>query len=299
MDSEKAFEQYKQLLFSVGDNITPFQKLILYLHASNLASGLKCTGKNEDDPESDFFIPPNWNKSEDDVYSMRYKNLKNNETIYFKFIQEENQLIANAVKSLKTGHIYSASFNINDIKEFDKDSLDKIRMKYKKNILNEIISEAPKKEDIKQTPEQIFRGSQTNVPNIPNPLWRPSQNPPNISPVNPFGDYGSSDLRPVPGDLRPVPIDPFGEMPTGKGNLLGPNNPVFIYGPQSGGMGLIKPPGARFDPYGPDDITPFPDEKSKNKPPPTGFRSGLNPFEGSGESFGGNFGDVKNPSDHK
>ena len=277
MDSDKIFEEYTELLFLAGENITPLQNLILYLHAANLASGLKCTGKNEDDPESDYVIPLDWNKSEDDVYSIRYKNPKNNETIYFKFIEEKNLLDVNAVRFSKTGRIYSNSISMNDIKKFDKESLEKIRMKYQKDILDGIFDVALKKDDRKQVFEPIRREPKPEYPDNPNPFWRPPQNPLAIGPRSPFGDYGSS-------DLRPVPNDPFGEKPTGQGNLFGPNNPFFIYGPHSGGMGLTKPPGARFDPYGPDDITPFKDEKPKRPPGGNGFGPGSN---SSGSGFGG------------
>jgi len=97
---------------------------------------------------------------------------------------------------------------------------------------------------------------------------------------NPFGDYGSS-------DLRPIPIDPFGTMPEGQGNLLGPNNPIFTRGPNYGtGMGLGgQKPGIKFDPYGPDDIDPFAGERGFKKGGPGGPGNN-NPFGGPG-GFGG------------
>jgi len=281
-------QQFQELKLVAGDIKDKKEQLILFIHAANLTSGLKCTGILEDDPESDYVLPPNWNQHQEGVYSLKYSNPKNKEAIYFKFIAEEWLVDVNAVRSTKTGRIYSSSFK--EIKELNESSLEKILTTYKKEILDPINDKEPKTEE--KTESNDNRRDPLRVYPDENPFWR-SRNVP-APRGNPFGDYGIS-------DLNPVPLDPFGEIPTGQGNLLGPNNPIFSQGPQpgfGGGMGIIQPgpgqPGVRFDPYGPNGVDPFEGERPRlpgnQNPNPFGGGPGPNPFGGGGRFGGGGFG---------
>jgi len=167
-------------------------------------------------------------------------------------------LDVNAVRSTKTGRIYSSSFDLRTIKNFeDTTLLDKLLKQYQKDIANPISDQEKMIEEPGPCPTRERNMTEPPQPDLP-PWLRPRYQEP--SRTNPFGDYGSS-------DLRPVPLDPFSQSPGSQGNLLGPGNPIFNIGPQpGGGLGITgsKPP-IRFDPYGPDGILPFEGDPNPNK----------------------------------
>jgi len=271
MDLNKVITQYKELLFCEGEPKEKHLQLILLIHSVNLVAGFKCTGLNEDDPESDYVLPPSWKIHQDGVYSFRYLNPKNKETIYFKMVHEDPILDVNAVRSTKTGKIYSISYNLRT-QQLDDTAIESLVKKYKSDMIDDLNDEKQK-----QLADESSRG-RSPLEVDPNPFWwiRPRNDNPQPS-GNPFGDDGSS-------DLRPVPIDPFSTMPERQGNILGPGGPVSTGGPTYGrGMGLGgQKPGIRFDPYGPDDIDPFAGEKGFKK----GGPGNNDPFGGPG-GFGG------------
>src|SRR4051812_34671343 len=103
MDFKNVFSQYQELKLIAGDVGDKTQQLILFIHGVNLSSGLKCTGIYEDDPESDYILPQNWNLHQEGIYSLRYFNPKNKESLYFKFVVEDWLVDVNVVRSTKTG----------------------------------------------------------------------------------------------------------------------------------------------------------------------------------------------------
>ena len=264
---ESILKKLKELVFLANTDF-PHERVILLIHAINLCENLKCTGLLEDDPVENYIIPPNWDKSIDNIYSLRYMN-DTKEVFYFKFIHaaEANVIEINAVSSVKTDTIISDEIpNISMYKSLEETSLLTSFIKnYQKKIIAQLFKKPQKK------PEETKKNNENIVRQNPNDFFLNRQRNVDPSPFVPtFGDYGSSDLRPVP----------LGGLNTG-GSLLGPNNPIFsnrapnLMNPINGPPG----PNIRFDPFGPDDINgSFP-----------GFDGAMpqNPRFGNGQGFGG------------
>jgi len=283
--------KFNELLFICPDTKDPKLQFILLIHAALLTHDLRCTGRLEDDPEGDFLIPENWTQDTDDIFSFRYYDPITKDTIYVKFVCEGNLIDINAVTASKNDKIISTQFNLADYQALDTPTIHKIYNRARNEFLVKLLphlkpAEEPEKKE--QAPIRVpfqddGRGLLWNIP-------RNDQRGPN------FGDYGRS-------DLYPVPNNPLGGINSG-GNLLGPRNPIFGNQNLPGSHPVI-----RYDPTGPDDIDPTTPDPDINLPPvqikdprhPFGRDPfGRDPFGGgpfgggggghSGGGFGGGFG---------
>lgn len=249
IQSEDVLKKLEEIEFLASPN-TLQEKLILLLHSINLGNALVCTGTLEDDPVAEYVLPPNWSNPVDGIYSFRYQSGGDkNLSYYFKIINEANAdlLFVNAVSTARQDLILS--IEIPKVSSYNnKESLKNLIETYQNKIVIPLLKPMEKATTETKKSSVIIR------PVEPTSFWnRPRNNEP--SPFVPsFGDYGSSDLRPVP----------LGGA--GGGNLLGPNNPIFAqrqdpnnnpYNPNNnpfGGLPGIPMPGARFDPFGPGGI---------------------------------------------
>ena len=271
-----ALKKCQELNFLANPS-NPQENLIILIHAINLSFELICTGTMEDDPVENYILPPNWEKHIDNIYSFRYMNDKK-ENFYFKLIHEPeaNLIEINAVSSNRPDTIVSD--RIDNISLFNKPigepdlRVNSVIKNYQSKILSHLLKalnnqkEEPKKPNLFERP-----------PNPNDFFWnRPRNVEPTPYTPSLFGDFGSSDLRPIPLG--------GGGISSG-GSLLGPNNPIFtgINNPNnsnnnnpnfSGPLG----PNIRFDPFGPNGINgSFPEFDG-------GFSQ--NPRFGGGSGFG-------------
>jgi len=261
--------KYNELLFLSPDTKDPKLQFILLIHATLLVHELKCTGRQEDDPEGDFILPENWSQDCDDIFSFRYYDPKAKDTVYVKFVCEGNLIDINAVLASKNDKIISLQFNVGDYQAFDTATIQKIYSRFRNEFLVKLLphlkpAEEPKREEAphREPYRDDGRGLLWNIPRNDNRV-------PN------FGDYGRS-------DLFPAPNNPIGGINSG-GNLLGPRNPIF------GNQNIPgSHPTIRYDPTGPGDIDPTnPDPDMAF--PPFQNRDPRNPF-GRGPFGGGNNG---------
>ncbi|CAD8191416.1 unnamed protein product [Paramecium pentaurelia] len=251
-------EIYNEILFLLPDQPTNKTLLtILLIHSINVKEGLKNNGINENDESHEWVgIAEGWDQPEDGVYSLRYIN-QYKEQCQFKFLtlpQQDDTLSINAVILGRNDQIYSYKLPISSLNFDNQDLLFKSNTisVYKQQILQKIVMK-------KQEPQQIEK--QTNIlleqpPQQQQPqglLW-------NIPRNQPFS-VGNQDINPFPRN----PFDNRGQI---SGNLMGPQHfqnfnqrqqQQQLFNPQI-------PPGARFDPFGPEpDINPF-GEPSNKKP---------------------------------
>lgn len=133
---------------------------------------------------------------------------------------------------------------------------------------------SPQPQQQQQPPTYYPRNQTPSYPpsSVP-PIHDPLRIPPPVRPGPGFG-IGSGDLYPSPGaGFGYIPgLDPFGG-----GSLIGPHHPGFgirdPFAPNPAhfpsGRGSLPPRGARFDPFGPPGVRPYPD--SDHFPPPGNF----------------------------
>jgi hypothetical protein len=271
METSSIENKYKELLFLDSGATNPKLQFILLIHAINLSNDLKCTGLAEDDPESDFVLPPDWKKDSDGVYSFRYYDSKSRDTIYFKFVTEDTLVDINAVTASKNDKIHSLEFKLSDFSQIDSENISKIQKKYRNEFLVKVLPHLKPSEEAKTetTHTHILREEDRGF------FWTMPRNE-HPERTNNFGDYGKSDLFPV--SNNPIDIN-------SGGNLLGPRNPIFQGGQPVAGYR----PKIRYDPTGPNDIDPsspdpdifFPPLPFQNKKDPKG------PFGGGGFGGGG------------
>jgi len=268
---EGIFKKFEEIQFLDNPKSIP-EKLLLFLHSINLSNNLICTGLQEDDPVAEYILPPNWSIPVDNIYSFRYQSQTDkSQTFYFKIIYElqTNLFFINAVSSSKSDMIISLEIsNISTYTNFTMNNQQIIDLfkNYQSNVISLLLKKPEKPQENTKKNETILRPNPTDF------FWnRPRNNEP--SPFMPsFGDYGSSDLRPVP----------LGGIGSGSGSLLGPKNPIFLgqQNPNNNMNPLGGPiPGVRFDPFGPDGFNgSF-----------SGFDGGIpkNPRFGGSNGFGG------------
>lgn len=234
--NEETWKSIQEIAFLANEE-TNEHKAIMLIHALNLSHGLKCNGLMEDDLIEDCIIPTNWQKHKENIYSFRYINSKNTkETFYFKIIHEPQAdlIYINVVSSMNQDNIVSDEIKeISKVKTTEKTEQTLTIMKnYKKNIIDPLLQA---KKTPAEKPNLLIK--QENPQDF---FWnRPRNNDPTPSYVPNFGDFGSSDLRPIP----------LGGINSG-GNLLGPNNPIFSNNPNNNPFGNPGP-NIRFDPFGP------------------------------------------------
>eukprot|EP01017_Pseudomicrothorax_dubius_P028647 TRINITY_DN3415_c0_g2_i1.p1 TRINITY_DN3415_c0_g2~~TRINITY_DN3415_c0_g2_i1.p1 ORF type:complete len:289 (-),score=71.87 TRINITY_DN3415_c0_g2_i1:85-951(-) len=239
----------------IGGATEPHEKVILAIHSVNLVNGLICTGVQEDDEREEFLLPPNWKVNSEGIYSLRYSNPKNGDTIFMKFIHDRDILDINAVLSTNMGQIYSTELSLekavskNEAEGWviNEENLRYIHEKYAKQLLPKLLRKVPEKQSL-ISPIHIQGAGQGDF------FWgRPPGNPMG----GPLGvGVGGGDLNPFPNN--PLPFAPIGGLP---GNMMGPNHPFFTGGPQPSGFVQPGPgrPGARYDPIGPMGRAPNPD----------------------------------------
>ena len=249
IQSEEVLKKLEEIEFLASPN-TLQEKVILLIHTINLSNGLVCTGTLEDDPVAEYVLPPNWSIPVDGIYSFRYENKgEKSLSYYFKIINEANVdlLFVNAVSSTRQDIILS--IEIPKVSSYNsKENLKSLIETYQNKIV------LPLLKPVEKAAVENKKSSLLISPEPPS-FWTRPRNNNEPSPFVPsFGDYGSSDLRPVP-------------LGGGGGSLLGPNNPIFAgrqdpnynnpYNPNNnpfGGLPGIPMPGARFDPFGPGGI---------------------------------------------
>lgn len=256
--------KFKEFLFLEGEPKDLKLQLILLIHAINSTSGLKCTGLLEDDPDNEYEIPPGWQNHTDGVFSLRYKNEKSKENLFFKFVTEEKVIDVNAISSKANDKLHSFEIKTDDYKDLTSDAITTLTKKYRAAILDKLVPQEQKKEESKLNTEPIGNAGDSF-------LWNKPRNDHSHF-TNPLGDYGKSDLYP----FGSSPFDP-----NSGGNMVGPKNPLFI--------GNVKKPKVQFDPYGPGNLDPTePDPDIFIPTDPFGKKKG--PFGGGPFGGGGGFG---------
>lgn len=225
--------------------------LVIFVHWKLISNGYLCLGlENETNQsgEASELLPNNWNTS-DDLYQLKY--IKDGSVYILKCIIVEKQLLISFVR-VKDGEASSLTLdqdvqihdNFSNYKEtfLDKSNLEKL---VEKNLV-EPLTEKKKIPVTKQQPppEASHR----------DPLALPRLLPERSNPY--FPDIGSGDL------------DPFGR---GGGMLMDPLhrrrppvNPSYLP------PGAV-PPGARFDPFGPEPPQQFPTGRFSTPRPRGGF----------------------------
>lgn len=284
MDLDLIKLKHQELLLLAGDPKEHHLQAILLFHAYTSHQELICTGCLEDDMVDTYELPPNWNKDIDGVYSLRYqtKDKTNPETIYIKFVIEGDVLDINAIGSSNPGLMHSSTFKLKEIKE---STYEKALQQFKDEIISKLLS--------KLKNEDNTRKMQTEERKEPDVLLIPIlRNEPNNT--TGFGDYGKSDLRPLPLDPLGLggPVGGMG-MGVGGGSLFGPSNPIFTgetrQNPEVRGI----MPGVRVYPTGPGILDPnFPDDDHlqvrgiPTKKPQGGFMDPFGGGFGTGNRFG-------------
>ncbi|CAD8101982.1 unnamed protein product [Paramecium sonneborni] len=266
-------EVYNEILFLLPDQPTNKTLLsILLIHSINVKEGLKNNGINENDEIHDWVgIAEGWDQSEDGVYSLRYIN-QHKELCQFKFLtlpNLEDTLSINAVVLGRNDQIYSYQLPVSQLNFDNQDQIFKSNTisAYKKSILSKILIK-------KQEPEKIEK-QQSNIllEEPPQQQQQPQGLLWNIPRNQPFS-VGNQDLNP----FNRNPFDNRGNM---GGNLMGPQyfQNFNQRQQQQQQFNPYAPPGARFDPFGPEpDINPF-GEPNHKKPWPDPFgRGGQFPF---------------------
>lgn len=277
MDLESVKAKYKEFFSLANEPKEPHLQAILFFHSINILQGMLCTGCLEDDSVENYELPPDWSKDIDGVHSLRYQS-KEQSTLYFKFIVEGDTLDVNAINSSDPGILQSATFKIS---EFKDENLEKILKQYMDEIITKLL------------PQYKPKGNEgTNI------IFEERKEPDRIRDFRDaqrgkggFGDYGKSDIRPVP--LDPLGIGSMGGTGIGTGvgggSLFGPNNPIFTSGPEYPERPELKGkvPGAIILPTGPGNIDPtYPDDDHFQ---PRGIPV-KKPQGGIPDPFGGGFG---------
>ncbi|CAK9293451.1 unnamed protein product [Gordionus sp. m RMFG-2023] len=247
---------------SVKENFkNKLDPLVLRLHWILLQNNLKCLWNNK----STELLPSDWNK-DSNLYKIHYTNGK--QIFEVKVFKKDNTVIMNlknekdmeeSQTKLKTDEYIS-----NDFKDFDKAY--KNQSNFEKVVQGDLLEKGDFKAPInlptssahsdKIPQEKTFlankdlSGSSNLLDNRFQPPSRNIDNQPGIFPV------GSGDLDPLgrsgpPGMLFDPAhnMGPFGTGGTGRFRPFNPN--AGLPGPDLLPPGAI-PPGARFDPFGPD-----------------------------------------------
>ena len=99
------------------DQVQPWQLCGLIVHAYNLHRGLKCSGFDEDDPDTGEIInlPSSFIKDTSEIMGFRYKRSPDNKEIMMKLVPNQNctEIDVNAIcgedeifsTTLKSGHL--------------------------------------------------------------------------------------------------------------------------------------------------------------------------------------------------
>lgn len=238
---------WKSIFQELYQNISPnasdlHESVILGIHSFNVSKGYKCTGLQEDDPQSEVILPELWN-SNFHLYSFRY-SYKQNANLYLKLVRlTDSKMTIHAVRSDQEDKIRTFSLNLDEIRKLRDEGkalgqviIDNVIPVYLNEILNKLADE-PKKTELREPVQRHY-----GIPANPMPNSNPyGGNPyPGFIPDNPYG----------PG----VPLI----MPDPGGNMVGPQHPIFGQQPR---------PGVRWDPVNPFNNPENPD----HFPPPGGF----------------------------
>eukprot|EP01017_Pseudomicrothorax_dubius_P015168 TRINITY_DN17596_c0_g1_i1.p1 TRINITY_DN17596_c0_g1~~TRINITY_DN17596_c0_g1_i1.p1 ORF type:complete len:263 (+),score=37.93 TRINITY_DN17596_c0_g1_i1:231-1019(+) len=96
-----------------GGLSTLTQKLILAVHTVTLMNDFLCIGTEEElDHGEDLFLPPKWKLHKDGIYTLAYRNPRNNEILLMKMFFDQGELAVNAVCSSNRGRILSSSLDL-------------------------------------------------------------------------------------------------------------------------------------------------------------------------------------------
>lgn len=252
MTDEKIQSRFSELSFITSAKDIQ-ERAVLLIHATNLESGLKCTGLNEEDPVyTGGSLPKEWNQHSGDIYGFRYSLSEQgkSDVILLKILRSPTGIEINAASQNHNEQLHSAEIKLDglDFANQPRETMTKIINQYKEAILKGLL---PKKES---------GSSYSPFPSMVSPPYgshlRQDRGP--SGPLNPFGiGVGSR-------DLDPFGIHPFGPMSIngpGGSSLMGPDHPFFagdpgLRRPDMGGQ-FPRPPGARYDPTGP--FGSFPD----------------------------------------
>jgi len=252
-----------------------FDAMVAALHLTMRQSGFRCiglteNGSNNSNVDDQTPLPDGWNQSFDS-YSFQYKHTQSSMTFFVKYLIMNNKLLVHGIAK-EDNKICSLELSLNDYVNEDSLSdynalykdLDKLIALFKINIISKLLPdlnkagyEATAEQD---TPTSTRTPQREQVhpydferPQVHDPLRIPGTGGHYPSHFPSFG-VGYNDLHP--------PFPGVG-APSGQGNLMGPNHPMF--GPRAndpyavnpnipfGGTGLPRGrvPGARFDPVGP------------------------------------------------
>jgi hypothetical protein len=237
-------------------------------------------------------LPDQWNKHGPGHYTLRYRHDQSSLEFVVKLVKLGNRTLINAIANegdkissldVSTNDFVSPSFFPHDIAATDaaplvhgfisSNRVTDLLSQFKLQIIQKLIPGLRKDGYNEESVDSASSRAPTNPP--------PARPQPEMPPYAPGGNPYSTPphfMRDNPleigrRDLDPFPANPFGPPslfpdPDGNGMFVGPNHPMFAprnrndrdRGPW-GGDGFLPsigaPPGARFDPVGPD-IGPFP-----------------------------------------
>jgi len=241
-------------------------------------------------PMQDNVLPDEWNKHGPGNYTFRYKHEQSSLEFVVKVVKLGGRTLINAIAvesdktasvDISTNDFVSPSFYPHDIAASDaaplvhgfisSNRVTDLLSQFKSQIIQKLIP-GLRKDGYQE--ESVASSSAPSSTPANRPPARPQQvippyaprdypyHPSPLQPNNPL-EIGRRDLDPFPpGAFRPPSLFSDSES---NGMFVGPNHPIF--GGRNGGRGpwggdgylppMGAPPGARFDPVGPN-IGPFP-----------------------------------------
>jgi len=267
--------------------------------------GFKIVGLGESNENSiqNKELPMEWNQSEDS-WAFRYRHFKSSMTFLVKGLKLSNKLIVYGI-CLEQNEVLNIELSVDEfITNNDLENLDTLFQNTNElenlivsNILRKFIpstSDINNQQNNQNNQQNIQQNNQQNSQqNDQNRFYgmdyeenydplRVYPRPSNNDPLRVFPE-SRNDIYPY-GEFNPRGLGQGGEFFTPGGNLIGPNHPGFgrgINDPYSNdpfGIGMPRgegprrrPPGSRFDPFGPPGN--FPGNPDNNDLPPPGWYS--------------------------
>jgi len=264
----------------------PYDALFILLHSIMESAGFKLVALGEGDNTliQNKELPENWNTSPD-AWAFRYRHFKSSMTFHLKALRLGSQLLVHAL-AVEQNEVYNINLQPNDyvIETSNYDdielcfkNIDKLITLFDKEILRKLM---PTTEDFSNSGTERSTNSTGN--NLRESPVYPPQSPIYQDPLRVPRPVGQPTFPMGGGDLYPGPGGGFGYIPgldpfaRGGGSFVGPNHPSFgirdPYAPNPAyfpGRGGMPPRGARFDPFGPPGVRPYPDHD--HMPPPGNF----------------------------
>jgi len=224
--------------------------LVVLVHWKLISNGYLCLGLDSETSQTEEpseLLPSNWSSS-NDVYQLKY--MKNGSRYLLKCIVVEQQLLINLVRiqdgeasTLTLDRDVQVQEDFKNYKEAFKNRANLITL-VEKDLINPLIE----KKKTSALREQQPRPERERTPPAA------SFEDPSFSRIHPRTDQFFPEIG--RGDL-----DPFGR---GGGMLMDPRHPRPSYLPPGGQI----PPGARFDPFGPEPPQQFPQFPRQGTPRP-------------------------------